>query len=132
MTPDNEKDAGMPLDGDALHARRVRACRALIIERTLLAERLGTSAFPNPRWDVVLDLLLATLEGKQFYQSWLAPHAPPANAHRHSAKLEQLGIIQRTPDPFDHRRVIVELKPGVLGMMKELLDTLAVHWQNDR
>jgi hypothetical protein len=114
---------------DARNARLSVACRALITERALLVRHLGKEAFPNPRWDVVLDLFLANLEGKQFYQSWLAPQDPPANAHRHSARLEELGIIRRIPDLTDHRRMIVELKPNVMNAMEEITDALTTCWQ---
>lgn len=80
----------------------------------------------------MLDLFAATLEGKQFYQSWLAVDAPPANAHRHSNRLEELGIIIRSPDLHDHRRVIVELRPDVLNAMKDIVDKLIDHWQKQK
>lgn len=110
--------------------RRIRVCRRLIRERDSVGKLLGKALCPNPRWDILLDLFLAELEGRSFYQSCLAPGAPPANSHRHSARLVQLGAIERSLDLADQRRLNVTLTADLSAAMTTLVDAVASHWED--
>lgn len=113
-------------DGDARSAaaRRERMCRFLIAERQFVDRLLGKSLCANPYWDILLDLYLAEFEGRPVYQSCLAPAAPPANAHRQSARLAKLGAVSRTLDPYDHRRMNVTLSAEVRAALDAIMDLL--------
>ena len=110
--------------------RRERMCRFLIAERQLVDRRLGKPLGANPNWDILLDLYLAEFEGRHVYQSCLAPAAPPANAHRHSARLAKLGAVTRTLDPNDHRRINVTLSAEVRSALDAIMDLLVEHASN--
>jgi DNA-binding MarR family transcriptional regulator len=92
-----------------------------MLHQNSIAERLiGKVLSGNPYWEILLDLYLADLEQRSLYQSCLAAGAPPANAHRHSIRLEAMGAVARADDPGDHRRRNVSLTPH----MKEALDQI--------
>jgi len=114
-------------DPRSVSARRERVCQFLITERQFVDRLLGKTLGANPHWDILLDLYLANFEGRLVYQSALAPAAPPAYAHRQSARLAKLGAVKRTLDPQDHRRMNVTLSAEVRTALDTLMDLLAVH-----
>lgn len=67
--------------------------------------------FADPAWDILLDLFVADLAGKNISISsaCLASGVPPTTALRWLKRLEEKDLIERIPDPFDGRRVYVRL-----------------------
>jgi DNA-binding MarR family transcriptional regulator len=102
-------------------------CRLLIAERQIVERQLGTTLCANPHWDNLLDIYLAEFEGRSVYQSCLASGAPPAKAHRQSARLAKLGVVERALDPEDHRRMNVSLKDETRAAFDTIMDLLALH-----
>lgn len=88
---------------------------------------------PNPYYEILLDLYLAELDGRRVYQSGLAGTGPAVSTHRQVARLEELGVVNRTPDPTDQRRLNVTLTPAMRGEIEEILDAVdAVIRKSDR
>ena len=85
--------------------------RALIRVRRARAEHLPADLFADPAWDMLLDLMAARLEGEKVAVSSLcvAAAVPPTTALRWIGVLAERGLIVRTTDPTDRRRVNVEL-----------------------
>jgi len=105
--------------------RRAGICRRLIAERRIIEGELGPDLCPNPYWDILLDIYLARFEMRSIYQSCLAPAAPPAKAHRQSARLFKMGAIERALDPADHRRMNITLRSETLAALDRIMDRLA-------
>jgi DNA-binding MarR family transcriptional regulator len=70
----------------------------------------GFDLFSEPGWDMLLTLFAEYGRGKAISVSSLcyASGAPASTALRHLAKLEQEGLIKRSDDERDHRRVWIE------------------------
>lgn len=85
--------------------------RVLIRVRRARAEHLPADLFADPAWDMLLDLMAARLEGEKVAVSSLcvAAAVPPTTALRWIGVLAERGLIVRTTDPSDRRRVHVEL-----------------------
>jgi hypothetical protein len=88
--------------------------RALIRVRRARTEHLPADLFADPAWDMLLDLMAARLEGKKVAVSSLcvAAAVPPTTALRWIGVMTERGLIVRTTDLADRRRVHVELAPA--------------------
>ena len=69
--------------------------------------------FCDPAWDMLLDLYACDLEERRVTVGSLcvASAAPATTALRWIKKLQDEGLIRRENDPFDYRRVYLELTP---------------------
>jgi len=87
--------------------------RAMIRARRLRDHYLGADLFADPAWDIMLDLFAAQLEQQRVAVSSLciAAAVPPTTALRWIKSLTDLGLLVRSADPQDGRRVYVELSP---------------------
>lgn len=105
----------------ARQARKVRLARN---------DRLGAPVCRDPAWDILLDLL-ASRDGDPVAVSSLCFDAgvPPTTALRHVQNLAQAGLIRRTADESDHRRVIVNLTDcgaeRVTGVIRDMQKVVA-------
>lgn len=119
-------EALAPFDGPAplVCARTVRT---MIRLRRLRRQIFEGNLFLDPAWDMMLDLLAARLETKRVSVSslCLASGAPPTTALRWIRALEGRGVLVRSADPKDGRRVYVSLSEDAASKMIEFL-TLVV------
>lgn len=92
--------------------------RRVIKARALRSRMFDASLFSDPAWDMLLDLMLAHLSGKQVYVTSLciAAGVPIATAFRRIEDLAAKGLVTKTRDSKDTRRVFVELTEA--GMQK--------------
>jgi hypothetical protein len=107
-------------------ARRVRVCRFLIAERRLVGEHVGFAICPSPTWDILLDLYLARQEDRTIY-IWslcVASNIPLSSAHRKIAELIHQGLLARSSDNMDGRRVSISLTVGAYNRVERLLDAI--------
>jgi len=97
--------------------------RAIIRARRLRDQFLGADLFADPAWDILLDLLAAGLENQRVAVSSLciAAAVPPTTALRWIKSLTDLGLLVRSADPEDGRRVYVELSPETTGALHSYL-----------
>jgi len=85
--------------------------RRVIKARALRSRMFDASLFSDPAWDMLLDLMLAHLSGKKVYVTSLciAAGVPIATAFRRIEDLATKGLVTKTRDSKDTRRVFVEL-----------------------
>ena len=97
----------------------VSAIRSMIRARRLRDQYFSGELFADPAWDMLLDLLLARLEGRTVAVSSLciAAAVPPTTALRWIKRLTDEGIFVRTADPRDGRRVFIDLSDGAADAM---------------
>jgi len=97
--------------------------RALRMRRN---EMLGMPVFRDPAWDMLLDLLVASEEGRRVSVTSLchASGVPTTTALRHVDRLDELGLIDRIADPSDKRRFWITARPDTLRRVRELVARL--------
>lgn len=80
--------------------------------------------FGEPAWDILLDLYVAHLDGRQVAVSsaCIAACVPPTTALRYLNRLERSGLIRRRPDAKDHRRVLVAPSQRAIELIEQTLD----------
>lgn len=100
------------------HARDLPEIKPEQVMRVIRARRvrsayLSDDLFADPAWDMMLTLLHATLSHTRVAVSELTAGAdvPPTTALRWINLLVKKGRFVRRSDPFDGRRVFVELAP---------------------
>ena len=101
-----------------------RPVDAGLVRRLLRVRRERVRFFPadmfaDPAWDMLLDLAAARLEGKLTPVSSLciAAAVPTTTALRWVRSLDDAGLIERRPDPFDARRSHVQLSDAAADAM---------------
>jgi len=93
-------------EADLLERVRIIAERRVERYQYLPAEMFG-----EPAWDMLLDLYLASGDGKSISVSsaCIASRAPATTALRWLRRMEQLGLVARVNDDNDRRRVYVTI-----------------------
>lgn len=105
--------------------------RALLRVRARRNQRLSVRLFRDPAWDMLLTLLLAAAERRPVSVSSLcfASGVPATTALRYVERMADDGLLIRSGDLGDHRRVLVEIdparRPAVEALLRELRDSLA-------
>lgn len=89
------------------------AIRAVIRARRLRGNYLSNELFADPAWDMLLDLFHAELAQLRVSVSsvCIAAAVPATTALRWLKILTDRGLVYRRADPYDGRRVYVELSP---------------------
>lgn len=98
--------------------------RAMIRGRRLRDQYFRSELFPDPAWDMLLDLYAARLEGNRVAVSSLciAAAVPATTALRWIKALTDHGLLVRAADPQDGRRVYIELSADAARAMGAYLD----------
>lgn len=88
-----------------------REVRALLAARRTREDIISRELFADPAWDILLELYAARLAQRRVSISKLtiASAVPATTALRWIDKLESLGLLTRCGDPFDRRRVWIEI-----------------------
>lgn len=91
------------------------AIRSMIRARRLRGQYLRGDLFADPAWDMLLDLMAARLEKNRVAVSSLciAAAVPATTALRWIKALTDRGLLVRSADPQDGRRVYIELSDDV-------------------
>ena len=105
--------------------RRTAACRSLLNLDGIATALLGSKVMARGHWSTLLELYLAELEGRRTFQSSLTSDGSTSNVHRRLAALARLGVVRRTPDPYDNRRVDVRLAPPTRAALDQLVDAIS-------
>ncbi|WP_416907370.1 MAG: MarR family transcriptional regulator [Polymorphobacter sp.] len=97
--------------------------RREIKARRLRERMLPEGLFADPAWDILLDLTLARLEGRQTPVSSLciAASVPTTTALRWIKTLLERGLIERRPDPDDRRRHYIHISETPFETMMTLM-----------
>ncbi|HMS19419.1 hypothetical protein [uncultured Sphingorhabdus sp.] len=104
-----------------------RHIREIIKLRRMRERLLGEDLFADPGWDILLDLFAAQEEGQQVSVSSLciAAAVPPTTALRWITNMTEAGYLIRRQDPYDARRVYIELSENMTGKLKDYFETIA-------
>jgi hypothetical protein len=88
----------------------VEKVRWFIRAQKLRPHYLGDRLFGDPSWELLLELLLASVENRPMQVSGLGISAgiPTATAHRWLDRLTSRGLVARRADDADRRRIFVE------------------------
>lgn len=106
--------------------RLVDGARQLLQARLRMARDLPKGLLRDSAWDMILELFISHEEGGILFvkQLILSSGESVAAAMRRIDRLEEARLIERFPDPFDRRRVIVRLtergRTAMLGMLQQL------------
>jgi DNA-binding MarR family transcriptional regulator len=100
-----------PQGRDRLHLPPPTMIRGLIARRKLRCRYLDPDLFADPAWDMMLDLAAAEGENERISVTslCLASGVAPTTALRWIAHLVEKGLVTRTEDSLDRRRVFVSL-----------------------
>ena len=101
--------------------------RRIISARAGRRQFFGADLFSDPAWDILLELYALHCEQRRVSVSklCLATSVPSTTALRWLDKLQSDGVIERTTDPLDGRRIWVSLSPSGIATMTSYLRELA-------
>ena len=104
-----------------------RAVTAVIQARRLRAHFFDEELFADPAWDMMLDLFRAELCQRRIASSSLcvAAAVPATTALRWIKAMTEKGLFVRHDDPFDGRRVYIELAPDVSEALRRYFAKIA-------
>lgn len=87
----------------------------------------ASALFAEPAWDMMLDLYLARIEGRQVSvgSASIAADVPATTALRWIAKLELMGLVERSSDPLDARRSYIAMTDATVERMRDYLAQIA-------
>lgn len=102
-------------------------CRALREQRRRRGEHFPTELFHEPSWDMLLMLYIARVDRRTMYVKTLvlAADAPITTSQRWIEHLARMGLVIRTEDPLDRRRVEVVLSEEGSTAMERYLASMA-------
>lgn len=101
------------------HSARIQQIRSIVRMRRMREQFFPADLFADPAWDMLLDLYGAALERKPVSVSSLciAAAVPATTALRWIRTMTEAGLLIRTADPLDGRRVFIALgEPARAGM----------------
>ena len=109
-------------------ANTVRVLRRIIRERRVRERFFKEARFGEPAWDIILDLTLASFEGKTVAVSSLciASGVPMSTAMRWINEMIEAGLIDRWIDPTDGRRNLMQVSTTTRDAMLRYLAALNV------
>ncbi|MFG1350102.1 response regulator [Xanthobacter autotrophicus] len=102
------------------HYLRAHYLRALVAARADRDAIFQAGLFSDPAWEMMLDLAVAEASQRPISVTSLciASGAPATTALRRIDDLEAAGLVTRTPDACDRRRIIVVLTDHGRGRME--------------
>ena len=104
----------------------VRAvAREIYGDRRRRARFFDDDLFGEPSWDILLDLYLASCEGRLVptTSACIGSGVPPTTALRWLRILESKGLVERCSDNLDGRRTFVSLSDRGIGAMEAFLSS---------
>ena len=114
-------EPAVPGAGQAVTPQEVRRVIHLRQSRSrFFGQFIGEGLFEDPAWDMLLDLFAAELEGNRVSVSSLciAAGVAPTTALRWIARMTDMGLFVRHPDPVDRRRAFMTLSPRASDAMR--------------
>lgn len=116
--------APTPLSFDRARARMVRN---IIRDRRKREQRFSSHLLADPGWDMLLDLYAAHYEGQKVSISSLciAACVPATTALRWIKTMEEDGHFVREHDPYDRRRVFIQISDAARAKMDDYFDDVS-------
>jgi len=118
---EGDRNSESSVGGDAL-----ALARFVYVLRRIRDVRFGGDHFGEPAWDILLNLFIARMEGNEATVSSVGTAAcvPPTTALRCITALVDDGLILRTPDAHDARRVMLTLSDTGCDRMAQVLGAM--------
>ena len=106
--------------------RLVRMVDAIRRVRTRRNRQVGAALFRDPGWDMMLELYSAHQRGIPISVSSVcyAAEVPATTGLRHLRQLEAHGLVERSGDPRDNRRLFVKPTPQGLEFVEAAAEAL--------
>jgi DNA-binding MarR family transcriptional regulator len=126
--------AAAPGEGRSMQAVLTDQLSLSIRIRRMRKSHFGAVPMSGPVWDMMLDLMLATSNGRTLSASDLATGAgvPLSSGLRMIASLEAHGFAVRSIDERDRRRTIVQLTDSGAERMASYFEKMAAMLQSSR
>lgn len=101
--------------------------RRILKRRRMRSSYFDAELFAEPAWDILLEVFAADLSEQRLSVSGACstPAVPRTTALRWLRKLEEIGLIVRTPDPLESRREWVSLSTSARVAMQDYLSSHA-------
>jgi DNA-binding MarR family transcriptional regulator len=117
------RDGGDVAGAESDRAATVGRARQLLGLRRLREEMLGANLFADPAWDLLLHLYVQAAAGHQVAISALcaAAQVRPTTGLRWINLLVDAGLLEKSADPADARRVFISLAPGTEDRIRSIL-----------
>lgn len=108
-------------------ARHLFRARTEVRNRRAREGVFGKALFSEPAWEVLLELLIAHLEGRvvTVKSACVASRVPQTTALRYIAHLVANGLVQRRPHPLDMRSIHLELTDEGMARMADYFTRIA-------
>ena len=108
----------------------IEPVRKLIQARRRRSQYLSSELFGEPAWDILLELLYAELMQVRITMTRLCRRTgiPQGTAVRWLRSMTDRGLVLRHGDPFDSRRVFLELAPSASEALHQFF---ADEWADD-
>jgi DNA-binding MarR family transcriptional regulator len=120
--PNSPPEARAP--GELPPERLLALARMIYKARRGRAEFFNADLFADPAWDILLELFIAELCGKQTSSTRLcmAAAVPPTTASRYVAHLETVGLVCRASCETDARIQLRAITPKGLQLMRDYFE----------
>lgn len=116
---------GGPASPGRVPPDRLTVARLALRTQRLLSGSLGHDLYSTPAWDMLLDLYIREDRGPMSLTSLSgASPAPARTSLRMIDRLVRRGLLVRTRDPDDGRRINVELSLAASTVLDQLFDAL--------
>jgi DNA-binding MarR family transcriptional regulator len=119
---DRSLDELLPL----YYARTAKIVDLVRRARSVRSDFFRSDLFGEPAWDILLDLYQSELAQRRVAVNavCVGSGVAPTTAIRWLQTLENEGLVRRTPDPMDGRRVFVSLTDAALRRLDRLFGAL--------
>lgn len=116
-------DGTVPDAIDFMAVEMVRRAQKILASRRARLSFLPREVFGEPAWDMLLDLFISSHEDRPISVSsaCIASGVPATTALRWLSMMEEHGLIERTSDHADRRRVYVAITDSACKAMYEWL-----------
>ena len=119
--------SALPVAPRLTSAEMLSAARRLWVARRVRDRIFGPDMFPDPAWNILLDLFIAGEEGRNvtIKSACVAGGVPQSTALRYIAHLIETRYAVRTQHPSDARSAYLKLTDRGRGRMAEYLSLTA-------
>lgn len=109
----------------ATKAAIVAKVRRILRFRDLRRDIFKEDLFADPAWDMLLEIFICELQQQRISVSsaCASSRVPPTTGLRWLNVLENKGLIRRSSDPFDGRRIHVSLTDEAFTKMRVLVES---------
>jgi len=115
-----------PTNEDAVYLAMVDRAKRILNNRRVRAKFFDADLFGEPAFDILLDVFVSEADGKELCVGDICAGAgvPTTTAARQIRDLCSRGLLIRSDDPFDGRRVFVRLNDATRRSMLKYLNQM--------